>query len=118
MCIRDSYNASQSNKTVPLTAVYLDLDGKTITNSYTLLPYKSAILIKSADQTNGSNLPPVIKNQSLQLNKNTTNGALVGTIQATDPNSGDCLLYTSAFTPEYQHNKTLYKIIFSELLIL
>ena len=88
------YNASQSNKTVPLTAVYLDLDGKTITNSYTLLPYKSAILIKSADQTNGSNLPPVIKNQTFQLNKNTTNGALVGTIQSSDPNSGDILSYS------------------------
>jgi len=88
------YNASQSNKVVPLNAVYLGVDGTVYTSSYTLLPYKSVVLIKSANQTINTNLPPFIQNQNFQVNKSTTNGTAVGTVVASDPNVGQLLSYS------------------------
>jgi parallel beta-helix repeat protein len=88
------YNASLVNKVIPLNAVYLGVDGTVYTSSYTLLPYRSVILIKSANQTIGTNLPPFIQNQGFQVNKNTTNGTIVGTVIASDPNVGQVLTYS------------------------
>jgi hypothetical protein len=42
----------------------------------------------------GSNLPPVINNQSFSVNENMANGTAVGTVVASDPNSGQTLTYS------------------------
>jgi hypothetical protein len=44
--------------------------------------------------SSGSNLPPVINNQSFQINENTANGSTVGTVVASDPNTGQTLTYS------------------------
>jgi hypothetical protein len=44
--------------------------------------------------SSGSNLPPVINNQSFSVNENSINGTNVGTVVATDPNAGQTLTYT------------------------
>ncbi|MGV8964415.1 MAG: cadherin domain-containing protein, partial [Candidatus Saccharimonadaceae bacterium] len=44
--------------------------------------------------SSGSNLPPVINSQSFSINENTANGTTVGTVIASDPNSGQTLTYT------------------------
>ena len=44
--------------------------------------------------SSGSNLPPVINNQSFSINENSPNGTGVGTVVATDPNAGQTLTYT------------------------
>jgi hypothetical protein len=44
--------------------------------------------------TSGSNLPPVINNQTFSVNENSPNGTNVGTVTATDPNAGQTLTYT------------------------
>ncbi|MDD2526927.1 MAG: cadherin domain-containing protein, partial [Lentimicrobiaceae bacterium] len=40
------------------------------------------------------NLPPVINNQAFIINEKSATGTLVGTVQATDPNTGQQLTYT------------------------
>lgn len=42
----------------------------------------------------GSNLPPVINNQSFQTIENSANATIIGTIVASDPNAGQTLTYT------------------------
>jgi hypothetical protein len=44
--------------------------------------------------SSGSNLPPVINNQSFSVNENTVNGTAVGTVVANDPNTGQTLSYS------------------------
>ncbi|MBL7104904.1 MAG: cadherin domain-containing protein [Bacteroidales bacterium] len=41
-----------------------------------------------------NNNPPVINNQSFNVNENTSNGQVVGTVMATDPDAGQTLTYT------------------------
>lgn len=86
------YNASTVNKVIPLSAIYLGVDGTVYTNTITLAPYKSVVLIKSVNQN--TNQPPVILNQNFQLNENSPNGTNVGTVIATDPNVGQILTYS------------------------
>ncbi len=50
--------------------------------------------IISINVLQGTNLPPVIVNQTFTLNENTANGATVGTVVATDPNAGQALTYS------------------------
>jgi len=45
------------------------------------------------NNSGGTNLAPVINNQSFQLNENTANGTNVGTVVASDPNAGQILTY-------------------------
>jgi len=40
-----------------------------------------------------TNLPPVISNQGFAINENSINGTIVGTVVASDPNSGQTLTY-------------------------
>jgi uncharacterized protein YjdB len=86
------YNASTINKVIPLNAVYVGVDGTIYTSSITLLPYKSAVLIKSASQN--TNQAPNIQNQNFQINENSANSTTVGTVVATDPNVGQTLTYS------------------------
>ncbi|MHC1775947.1 MAG: cadherin domain-containing protein [Lentimicrobium sp.] len=44
--------------------------------------------------SSGSNLPPVINNQSFSVNENIANGTPIGTVVASDPNSGQTLTYS------------------------
>ncbi len=44
--------------------------------------------------SSGSNLPPVINNQSFSTNENTANGTVIGTVVASDPNSGQTLTFS------------------------
>jgi hypothetical protein len=44
--------------------------------------------------TSSSNQPPVIQNQTFQLNRNSSNGTVVGTVVATDPDAGQTLSYS------------------------
>jgi len=93
--IRFEYNASDYNKIIALEAPYIGTDGTSYINSITLFPYTSAILIKNPSPPASSiNLAPTILNQSFQLNKITTNGTIVGIVQASDPNAGQILTYT------------------------
>ena len=86
-----NYNATKVNKTVALPYQYIGVDGTLYNNSLTLLPYTSIVLIKSPTSIN---LPPVIKNQTFQTSKNSSNGAIVGTIIASDPNAGQSLTFS------------------------
>ncbi len=93
--IRFEYNASNYDKTIALDVPYIGTDGTSYINSIKLSPYTSAILIKNPSPPLSSiNLIPTILNQSFQLNKITTNGTIVGTVQASDPNAGQILTYT------------------------
>ncbi|MBK9356489.1 MAG: cadherin domain-containing protein [Bacteroidales bacterium] len=42
----------------------------------------------------GTNLAPVINNQSFQINENSANGTTVGTVTASDPNAGQTLTFS------------------------
>jgi hypothetical protein len=88
--IRFEFNATKVNKTITLPYTYIDVKGNYYTNSITLQPFTSAVLIKSAN----SNLPPVIQNQTFQVNQNSSNGTNVGTVVASDPNAGQTLTYS------------------------
>jgi predicted phage tail protein len=44
--------------------------------------------------TTGSNLPPSVGNQTFSVNENSANGSSVGTVQASDPNSGQTLTFS------------------------
>ncbi|KAF0195991.1 MAG: cadherin [Bacteroidetes bacterium] len=45
------------------------------------------------NNSGGTNLAPVINNQSFQINENSANGTNVGTVVASDPNAGQILTY-------------------------
>jgi uncharacterized protein YjdB len=86
--IRFEFNATNSNKTIALDFPYVGLNGTAYTNSITLLPYTSAVLIKSQNQ------PPLIQNQSFQVMKTSPNGTFVGKVLASDPNTNQILTYS------------------------
>jgi len=46
--IRFEYNATDANKTIPLTSTYVDVKGKKYSGTMTLLPYTSIILIDTS----------------------------------------------------------------------
>ena len=60
------------------------------------LPYYSTFPdLGCAEYTSGStNQPPVILNQSFQINENSPDATFVGTVVATDPNAGQTLTYS------------------------
>ncbi|MGV8964223.1 MAG: right-handed parallel beta-helix repeat-containing protein, partial [Candidatus Saccharimonadaceae bacterium] len=80
------YNASLINKVVLLNATYLGVDSTLYNNSITLLPYTSIVLIKIPGSD--KNQMPSILNQNFQLNENSVNATTVGTVIATDPDTG------------------------------
>ncbi|MGV8964224.1 MAG: PA14 domain-containing protein [Candidatus Saccharimonadaceae bacterium] len=90
--LRFEYNATNSNKTISLPSPYIDAVGKLYTSSITLLPYTSTILIKSS--TTIPNQLPKILNQNFQLNENSVNGTIAGTVIGTDPDAGQLLTYS------------------------
>jgi hypothetical protein len=47
----------------------------------------------SINVSSGSNQPPVIANQTFNINENSPNGMLAGTVIASDPNTGQSLSY-------------------------
>jgi len=79
------YNASTSNKTIPLPASYIDARGNVYAGSITLLPYTSTVLIRNSSLFNQS---PKILNQSFPINENSVNGTNAGVVVATDPDAG------------------------------
>lgn len=85
------YNATQSNKTISFSGNYKGINGTIYTNSTVLLPYTSIVLLKMPVTTNQ---PPSIQNQGFQLNENSPNGTTVGTVLASDPNTGQILTYS------------------------
>ena len=54
--------------------------------------YMMALL--SGWQTNNNNNPPQIEDQSFNVDENSTNGTIVGTVVATDPDNGQTLTFT------------------------
>jgi parallel beta-helix repeat protein len=88
--MRFEYNETATNKTIALGGTYIDARGSVYVGSITLLPYTSAVLML----TTTSNNPPSIQNQTFQLNENSPNGTVVGTVVATDPNAGQTLTYS------------------------
>ncbi|NVO04323.1 MAG: right-handed parallel beta-helix repeat-containing protein, partial [Bacteroidetes bacterium] len=83
--LRFEYNASNQIKDIALPGTYTDIKGTVFANSITLQPYASAVLILTAASSNHA---PVILNQSFQLNENTANGTIIGTVIATDVDAG------------------------------
>ncbi len=90
--LRFEYNATNTNKVVSLGSSYIDVTDTIYTNSITIPPYSSVILIKS--QSTETNSPPSILNQNFQLNENSPNGTNVGKVIATDPDAGQILTYS------------------------
>ena len=90
--MRLEYNGTNSIKTIPLPNPFIAADGKIYTSSITLLPFTSALLFKSPYAV--ANEAPVILNQNFQLNENSINGTIVGSVIATDPNAGQTLTYS------------------------
>jgi len=87
-----AYNDTNINKVVPLDGTYVSADSTLYTTSITLLPYTSMVLLKSSDTT--ANVAPIIENQGFQLNENSPNGTVVGTVLANDPDAGQTLTYS------------------------
>ena len=90
--LRFEYNATSTDKVVSLGSSYIDVTGTVYSNSITIAPYSSVVLIKS--QSTGSNSFPSIQNQNFQLNENSPNGTNVGKVIATDPDAGQILSYS------------------------
>ena len=86
--LRFEYNETNTNKTIALDVPYLGYDGTSYAGSITLLPFTSAVLIKNPNQ------PPSIQNQNFTLIKNSPNGTVIGTVQASDPDAGQILTYS------------------------
>jgi len=89
--IRFEYNATKTNLTKTLPGTYMDVKGTLYVNSITLAPYTSAVLIKSASNNNQS---PVIQNQNFAVTENSSNGSIIGTVVASDPDAGQTLTYS------------------------
>ena len=89
--LRFEFNATTSPKIISLPGTYIDVKGTVYTNSITLQPYTSAVLILTAAS---SNQAPIILNQSFQINENSANGNTVGTIIASDPDAGQIKTYS------------------------
>lgn len=99
-------NSSTGNLTVAnsgsLIAGTFPLIVRVTDNGSPVLWSQATISVNVTQQTNQS---PIIANQSFSTNENVSNGTLIGTIVASDPNSGQLLSYTiisgntnSAFT--------------------
>ena len=88
------YNETGTNKVIPLSMTYIDVKGTSYNGSITLLPYTSAVLIKSKNQSPAPNSSPSIKNQSFLINQSSVNGTEVGTVVASDPDPGQTLTYS------------------------
>ncbi|HNX90133.1 MAG TPA: cadherin repeat domain-containing protein, partial [Paludibacteraceae bacterium] len=90
-------SARQSNGNLP-TITFLHLSsGSDLIDAGTNvgLPYYGTAPDMGTFEFNSySNQPPVIQNQSFQLNENSPNGTVVGTVVATDPNAGQTLTYS------------------------
>ncbi len=90
--LKFEYNNTKTNKVVALSVPYIDVYGKIYSSSITIQPYSSVVLIKSL--STGTNYAPAIQNQSFQINEKSPNGTIVGTVDASDPNSGQVLTYS------------------------
>jgi parallel beta-helix repeat protein len=89
--IRFEYNDSKENKTIALNGNFIDFKGTSYSNSITLQPYTSVVLLKS---NTGINQPPTINNQTFSISEFSPNGTFVGAVVASDPNVGQTLTYS------------------------
>ncbi len=119
------FNASTANKIIPLSGTYVDVKGKKYSNSISLQPYTSAILIKSGS-TNASdaNKAPIVKITSPLANGSFKQGSRIwmsadasdldGSISKVAFYNGSTLLHTEDKAP-YSYWQSLpagsYKII-------
>ncbi len=90
--LRFEYNATNSPVTISLPYNYIDIKNIAYNGTITLPPYSSVVLIKNGPII--TNQPPSILNQNFQLNQNSPNGTVVGTVVATDPDVGQILSYS------------------------
>jgi hypothetical protein len=86
------YNPTQTNKVILLNATYIGVDSTIYTNSITLAPFTSIVLIKLPNST--MNQQPIIQNQIFSVIENSPNGTNVGTVVASDPDAGQTLTYS------------------------
>ena len=91
-------DARQSNGNLPVITLLTLAAGSDLidTGIDVGLPYYSTFPdLGCAEYTSGStNQPPVILNQSFQINENSPDDSLVGTVVATDPDAGQTLTYS------------------------
>ncbi len=92
--LRFEYNETNTNKVVALSVPYIDVFGTVYSGSITIFPHKSVVLIKSQSNTTGTNSIPTIQNQNFSINPNSSTGATVGTVVASDPDAGQALTYS------------------------
>ncbi len=73
--LKFEYNASTSEKTIPLDANYIDITGKSYNGSVSLAPYSSVVLIKNGASTNTNQSPTADagSNQSITLPNDVVN---------------------------------------------
>lgn len=102
------YNASNVSKTIPLSGTYIDVKNKSYSNSVTLAPYSSIVLMKTADGVS-INLSPTVNITSPVNNATYTAPGTVqliataadadGTISKVDFYNGSKLIVTEKSAP-------------------
>jgi hypothetical protein len=85
------YNPSGNDSIITLEVPMTDVKGTKYETEITLLPFASAVLLKESDF--GNNQPSII-DQSFQIDKNSPNGTVIGTVVASDPDAGQTLTYS------------------------
>lgn len=89
------YNDTKQKKTINLgSSVYRDLDGKRVSESFTLQPFTSKILIKTKSENNSSNQAPVILDQSFNIYAPKPTNKLIGQVVAEAPGDKQILRYS------------------------
>ncbi|MFB6318233.1 cadherin domain-containing protein [Saccharicrinis sp. FJH54] len=86
------YNASNENKTIPITSGAVDVKLQRYSQSVTLAPFSSVILIHDDIISSVTNTAPAIANQTFTIG-NVEPGGFIGKVLATDPNSQQTISY-------------------------
>ena len=86
------YNETSNNKTFFLNSPAIDVKGLRYTNSVTLNPHSSIILIKDVHIEEDTNNSPIIANQTFNINS-VSPGGFIGKVNASDPDAGQSLTY-------------------------
>jgi hypothetical protein len=87
--VRFEYNPAKTIKNIPLDTKYYTADNKIYTDSVTLQPYSSVILMKYR-----YNLAPIIRNQSFKIPEKCIVGDTIGTVVASDPDPDQTIIFS------------------------
>ncbi|MGQ8338409.1 cadherin domain-containing protein [Sunxiuqinia sp. A32] len=90
------YNDTKQTKIFSLgSGTFKDIFGNVISNSFTLEPFTSKIVIgTNFDQVQSDNQAPIIQDQKFDLQGDISINQLIGQVNASDPDAGQSLSYS------------------------